>query len=124
MLIQYECWQCSSGAELCEYSSVLKSSTTSGRVDAHLDNLIASDQLVNVFPRPSVEQQAGQVERTFPGLETAFVNTGADIRFVQLIDDFIVGVAFLEELYSDIVKLSFGQEANATCRRLYPDGTI
>lgn len=56
----------------------------------YLHNLITLVELINVLTWTSVEKQASEIDRTFPRLETTFVDARAKIRFVYLIDNAVV----------------------------------
>ena len=57
----------------------------------YLNNLVAAYELVDVFAWAAIEEDAGQVDGTLPGLEAAFVDAGADVRFVEVFQRLVVG---------------------------------
>lgn len=113
-------------ATLCRHQAKVyqRSRSRTARFKTYLNNLVASDQLVDVFSRSSIEQQAGEVERTLPGLEAALVDTRPKVRVFDLINDFIVLRAFLQQLHADVVEITSGKEQYTPRRRFYPDGAV
>ena len=56
----------------------------------YLNNLVAAYELVDVFAWAAIEEDAGQVDGTLPGLEAAFVDAGADVGFVKVCECLVV----------------------------------
>lgn len=75
--------------------------------NAYLDNLIAANELVDVFPWAAVKEDAGQVDRALPGLEPSFVDAGADVRVLKIVESLVVGgFIFGHELNTDVGEIA------------------
>lgn len=71
--------------------------------DAYLDNLIATNKLVDVFPRSAVEEDTRQIDRALPRLEASFIDAGADIGVCEVVEGFVVGCFILgHELHANV----------------------
>lgn len=73
----------------------------------YLNNLIAFEQLVDIFPWAAIEEDAGQVDGALPGLEAAFVDTGPNVRISDVVESLIVGCfVFCHQLHADVGQVS------------------
>ena len=73
------------------------------------DDLITSYQLIDVFTRTSIKQQASKICGAFPRLEATFVDACLDIELIELVDHFIVFSSLAKQLNSNIIDLTLGQ---------------
>ena len=75
----------------------------------YLNNLVAAYELVDVFAWAAIEEDAGQVDGALPGLEAAFVDTGADVRFVEVFQRLVVGCfVFGHQLDANVGEVAAG----------------
>lgn len=77
---------------------------------AYLDNLIATNKLVDILPRTAVEEDTREIDRALPRLEASFVDAGADVGVGEVVESFVVRCfVFGHELHADIGQVAAWQ---------------